>query len=251
MAEKIRVTVWHEYRHEKKETPKGLLVRSVYPQGIHAVIADALNKAEGITARTATLDEPEHGLTDEVLKNTDVMTWWGHTAHGEVKDEIVEKVYARVLEGMGLIVLHSGHFSKIFRKLMGTHCSLLWREADEKEILWNIAPCHPITDGIPDTLVLPKHEMYGERFDIPEPDQTLFISWYEGGNVFRSGCTFQRSNGRIFYFSPGHETYPIYYDANIQKIIANAVRWAHSPKKRSLKDAPHDKNPMIPIAKKD
>jgi trehalose utilization protein len=148
---------------------------------------------------------------------------------------------------MGLIVLHSGHFSKIFRKLMGTHCSLLWREANEKEILWNIAPCHPITEGIPDTLVIPKHEMYGERFDIPEPDQTLFISWYEGGNVFRSGCTFTRSNGKIFYFSPGHETYPVYYDANIQKIIANAVRWAYCPKTRSMKDAPNDKNPMMPI----
>lgn len=250
MASKIKVTVWHEYRHEKKETPKGLEVRKVYPKGIHAVIADGLNKESDIEARTATLDEPEHGLTKEVLANTDVLTWWGHTAHKDVSDEIVDRVYERVLEGMGLIVLHSGHFSKIFRKLMGTHCSLLWREADEKEIIWNTAPTHPITIGVPDNFILPKHEMYGERFDIPEPDQTIFISWFEGGNVFRSGVTFQRSNGKIFYFSPGHETYPIYYDPTIQKIMANAVRWAKSTAIRSMKDAPHDKNPLMPITKK-
>lgn len=249
MDPKIRVTVWHEYRHEKRENEKGRLVKSVYPNGIHAVIAEGLNAVPGIEARTATLDEPEHGLTDEVLANTDVLTWWAHTAHNEVRDDIVEKVYNRVLEGMGLIVLHSGHFSKIFRKLMGTHCSLLWREADEKEIVWNIAPCHPITAGVPDTIILPKHEMYGERFDIPEPDETLFISWYEGGNVFRSGCTFKRSSGKIFYFSPGHETYPIYYDPNIQKVIANGVKWAYNSSRRSFIEAPHDKTPIIPIVR--
>jgi trehalose utilization protein len=243
----IRVTVWNEFRHEKRDTEKGRLVKSIYPDGIHTTLAKGLNEVPGIKAGTATLDEPDHGLTDDVLAATDVMLWWGHTAHQEVRDEIVGKVYDRVLEGMGLIVLHSGHYSKIFRKLMGTHCSLLWREADEREILWNIAPCHPICEGVPDQIVLPHHEMYGERFDIPEPQETLFISWYEGGNVFRSGCTFKRGNGKIFYFSPGHETYPVYADANIRKVIANGVRWAHSPSKRSFKNAPNDKNPLAPI----
>lgn len=222
MSKSIQVTVWNEFRHEKKNEK----VRAVYPEGMHTVIADFLNKQEGIEARTAALDEPEHGLTDEVLNSTDVLTWWGHTAHGEVNDEIVEKVHKRVLEGMGLIVLHSGHFSKIFRKLMGTTCDLKWREIGEKERLWVIEPGHPIADGIGEYIELPHEEMYGEHFDIPAPDTLVFVSWFAGGEVFRSGCCYHRGNGRIFYFRPGHETFPIYHQADIQKVITNAVKWA-------------------------
>jgi trehalose utilization protein len=221
---KIRVTVWNEFRHEKKNEA----VKKIYPEGIHATIANALSAHADMSVRTATLDEPEHGLTEDVLKNTDVLTWWGHVAHKEVSDAVVERVQKRVLEGMGLIVLHSGHYSKIFRKMMGTNCSLKWREAHEKERLWNIEPSHPITRGIGEFIELPNHEMYGERFDIPTPDKLIFISWFEGGEVFRSGCTWERGHGRIFYFSPGHETYPIYHDKNIQTIITNGVRWANT-----------------------
>jgi trehalose utilization protein len=219
----IRVTVWHEFRHEKKEGHKAGVV---YPEGMHKPIADYLNKQAGITAKTATLDEPEHGLTEEVLANTDVLTWWGHTAHGEVDDAIVERVAQRVWQGMGLIVLHSGHFSKIFKRLMGTSCDLKWREAAEKERIWVVEPGHPIANGLDHYFELAHEEMYGERFDIPTPDETVFISWFEGGEVFRSGCTYTRQKGRIFYFRPGHETYPTYYDANVLKVIANAARWA-------------------------
>ncbi len=222
MSKSIQVTVWNEFRHEKKNEK----VRAVYPEGMHTVIANFLNKQEGIEARTAALDEPEHGLTDEVLNSTDVLTWWGHTAHGEVSDEIVEKVHKRVLEGMGLIVLHSGHFSKIFRKLMGTTCDLKWREIGEKERLWVIEPGHPIADGIGEYIELPHEEMYGEHFDIPAPDTLVFVSWFAGGEVFRSGCCYHRGNGRIFYFRPGHETFPIYHQDDIQKVITNAVKWA-------------------------
>jgi trehalose utilization protein len=222
MGKSIRVTVWNEYRHEKKNEK----VRSIYPEGMHTVIADFLNKQEGIEAITATLDEPEHGLTDEVLNNTDVLTWWGHTAHREVSDEVVEKVHKRVLEGMGLIVLHSGHFSKIFRKLMGTTCDLKWREIAEKERLWVMEPGHPIVDGIGEYIELPHEEMYGEHFDIPAPDTLVFVSWFAGGEVFRSGCCYHRGNGKIFYFRPGHETFPVYHQPEIQKVIANAVKWA-------------------------
>jgi trehalose utilization protein len=218
----IRVTVWGEFRHEKTNEK----VRKLYPDGMHKVIAGHLKAQKGISAKTATLDEPEHGLTEKVLDNTDVLTWWGHMAHHEVSDAIVEKVHARVLEGMGLIALHSAHFSKIFRKLMGTNCSLRWREAGEKERLWNIEPSHPITQGIGDYFELPHVEMYGERFDIPTPDKLLFISWFQGGEVFRSGCVWERGHGKIFYFRPGHETLPIYHDENVMKIITNAVRWA-------------------------
>jgi trehalose utilization protein len=222
MAEKIRITVWNEGRHEKTHDA----VKKVYPKGMHAVIAAALKKHEDFQVRTATLDDPEHGLTDAVLAKTDVMTWWGHMAHGEVRDDIVDKVHKRVLQGMGLIVLHSGHFSKIFRKLMGTSCDLKWREIGEKERIWVIDPGHPIADGLPEYFELPHVEMYGERFDIPQPDHLMFISWFAGGEVFRSGCCFHRGRGKVFYFRPGHETFPIYYDENVQKVIANACRWA-------------------------
>jgi len=180
-----------------------------------------------IEVRTATLDEPEHGLRDDVLNNTDVLIWWGHMAHKEVSDEVVEKVHRRiVLDGMGLIVLHSGHFSKIFKLLMGTTCNLKWREAGEKERIWVINPGHPIAEGLGEYFELEHTEMYGEPFDIPQPDELVFVSWFKGGEVFRSGCCFIRGRGRVFYFRPGHETLPIYHDSNVLKVIGNAVRWA-------------------------
>jgi len=225
MAESIRVTVWNEFVHEKT---KGHKSAEIYSDGMHAAIAEHLNAQEGIEARTATLDQPHHGLSDDVLGATDVMTWWGHTAHDKVSDEIAEKVHQRVLQGMGLIVLHSAHFSKIFRKLMGTTCQLKWREVGEREVLWVTRPGHPILEGIDDHFIISQTEMYGEHFDIPEPDETILISGFEGGEVFRSGCTFRRGAGKVFYFRPGHETYPIYHDPNVLLILTNAVRWARA-----------------------
>ena len=222
----VNVTVWNENRHEQKNS----VVKEIYPQGIHGAIAGFLT-GTGFNVKTATLNEPEHGLTDVVLGSTDVLVWWGHLAHHEVSDEIVEKVHQRVLDGMGLIILHSGHFSKIFKKLMGTSCDLKWREADDKERIWVVDPSHPIVDGLGETIELEKEEMYGEHFDIPAPDQLVFISWFEGGEVFRSGCTYHRGNGRIFYFRPGHETYPTYHHPDIQKVITNAVKWAEPVKR--------------------
>ena len=226
----IGVTVWNEFRHERSNER----VKAIYPEGIHAVIAEALRERLGEAYRigTATLDEPNHGLPDALLADTDVLTWWGHGAHAEVRDEIVERVQQRVWEGMGLIVLHSGHYSKIFKRLMGTGCGLKWREAAEREIIWNVNPGHPISDGLPDHFELTATEMYGELFDIPQPDELVFLSWFEGGEVFRSGCCFRRGKGRIFYFRPGHETYPIFHDETVQRVIANAVRWA-APKSDS------------------
>ncbi len=218
----IRVTVWNEYRHERNDE----CCRSIYPEGIHGAIANALRPHPDLLVRTATLDEAESGLDAETLAQTDVLTIWGHIAHNEVSEEAAERVCKRVLEGMGLIVLHSGHDSKIFKRLMGTSCSLRWRDPEDRERIWNLAPNHPITQGIGDYIELPLHEMYGERFDIPAPDELIFVSWFSGGEVFRSGCTWQRGNGKIFYFSPGHETCPIYHHPQIQRVILNAVRWA-------------------------
>lgn len=227
MTAPIRVTVWNEFKHEKKDEA----VAAVYPDGIHGAIAEGLNAVDGIEANTATLDEPEHGLTPGVVDNTDVFVWWGHMAHGEVDDEIVERVKARVLAGAGLIVLHSGHFSKIFKSLMGTTCDLKWREAAEKERLWVVNPSHPIVENIGEYIELEKEEMYGEHFDIPQPDELIFVSWFQGGEVFRSGATYQRGAGKVFYFRPGHETYPTYYNPEIRQVLANAVKWA-APVKR-------------------
>ena len=222
MGKKINVVVWNEGRHEKTSDE----VRRAYPNGIHGAIAEGLGKQADMAMKTATLDDPEHGLTEAVLDNTDVLIWWGHMAHHEVRDEIVERVRDRILRGMGLIVLHSGHMSKIFLRMMGTSGRLKWREAGEKERLWNIEPGHPITEGIGEHFELPHTEMYGEPFGIPTPDKVIFISWFPGGEVFRSGCTWERDLGRIFYFRPGHETFPIYYDGNVLKVLTNAVRWA-------------------------
>jgi trehalose utilization protein len=222
MNNPINVTVWGEFRHEKTN-PK---VAALYPQGIHRAIAGFLERSADFAVRTATLDEPQHGLTQEVLDHTDVLTWWGHQAHAEVQDEVAEGVRRRVLEGMGLIVLHSAHYAKIFKALMGTTCSLKWREANDKERIWNVMPSHPIAEGIGEHFEIPAEEMYGEPFGIPTPDELIFISWFTGGEVFRSGCTWQRGHGRVFYFRPGHETYPTYHQSEVQRIIANAVRWA-------------------------
>jgi len=219
LAEEPRVTIWNEYRHEKSDARAA----KIYPEGIHAVLAAALER-DGFEVRTATLDEPEHGLPDEVLDTTDVLLWWGHAAHGEVSDEIVEKVYERVLGGMGLIVLHSGHFSRIFKRLMGATCDLKWRH-DDKERLWVVAPGHPIAEGIGEYMEL-EEEMYGEPFDVPQPDELVFVSWFGGGEVFRSGLCYRRGRGRIFYFRPGHEENPSYHNQDVQRVISNAVRWA-------------------------
>ncbi|PCS08105.1 hypothetical protein RU86_GL001709 [Lactococcus piscium] len=196
-------------------------VSSMYPKGIHGQLASFLQ--DEFEVITATLDQPEHGLTEAILANTDVLLWWGHIAHDEVADSIVDRVHQRVLEGMGLIVLHSGHFSKLFKKLMGTSCDLKWREDEQPCRIWNVNPGHPITQGIGDFIDLEMEEMYGEHFDIPAPDELVLVSWYPGGEIFRSGCVYKRGNGKIFYFQPGHETYPSYYDGNVQRIIKNAV----------------------------
>jgi trehalose utilization protein len=233
----IRVVVWGENVHE--QTNK--VVAGVYPDGMHATIAAALNSDARFDTTTATLQEPDHGLTAARLSQTDVLFWWGHAAHGEVADDVVERVAEAVWSGMGLILLHSAHFSKIFKRLMGTPCNLTWREAGERERLWVTARNHPIAQGLPDHFVLEQEEMYGEPFGVPEPLETVFISWFQGGEVFRSGLTYKRGAGNVFYFRPGHETYPTYHDANVQTVLRNAAAWAHNPAKRvaDVTDAPN------------
>ena len=216
-----RVTVWNEGRHEKKDPA----IAKVYPGGIHGAIAKGLG-ARGLTVRTATLDDSEQGLPAEILAQTDVLLWWGHMAHQEVSDAVVERVHQRVMAGMGLVVLHSAHKSKIFMKLMGTSCDLLWRDIGEKERIWVVNPGHPIASSLNDNFVIPHEEMYGEHFEVPAPDEVVFISWFPGGEVFRSGCCYYRGNGKVFYFRPGHETFPTYFQPEVVQVIYNGILWA-------------------------
>ena len=217
----IRVTVWNEGLHEKLSNE----VAGVYPAGIHGCIKNFLSSQEDFNVRTATLAQRRCGLSDEVLESTDVLIWWGHMAHDKVPDKLVEKIHKRVLAGMGLVVLHSGHHSKIFKSLMGTTCNLRWRDGD-RERIWTVNPAHPIARGIPAHFSIDVEEMYGECFDIPEPDELVFLGWFAGGEVFRSGCCWNRGLGKIFYFQPGHESNPTFHNEYVQRIITNAVRWA-------------------------
>ncbi|MEE9403587.1 MAG: ThuA domain-containing protein [Algisphaera sp.] len=256
----LRVTVWHEYRHDnpQSESPNAQSMK-LYPGGMHAEMKSAIeqhlgNTSRGVQVTTCTLDQDEnHGLSDELLANTDVMTWWGHMGHDLVKDEWAQKVAQRVREGMGLVVLHSGHYSKPFKMLMGTNCHLRWREAAEKERLWCMTPGHPITSGLEkDYIELEHTEMYGEHFDIPDPDELIFVSWFEGGEVFRSGCVWRRGAGKVFYFRPGHETFPIYYHPDIRRVLANGVQYvapapgANQPIVADWKDPPREYGPETP-----
>jgi trehalose utilization protein len=233
----VRVTVWGENVHERTEDH----VRERYPDGMHGAIADGIKQLLGdqVETRTATLDQPEHGLPQDVIDRTDVLTWWGHIAHDQVEDAIVDRVHAAVLGGMGLLVLHSGHYSKILQRLLGTSCSLKWRNEGERELVWTVNPSHPIAQGVPHPIVIPEQEMYGEHFDIPQPEELVFISSFAGGEVFRSGCCFQRGAGRIFYFSPGDQDYPVYFQPEIQRVLANAVGWATPRTRGPMPDAPN------------
>jgi trehalose utilization protein len=228
----LNVVVWGENRHEQVEPH----VRAIYPDGMHTTIAEGItdNLGGAASVSTVTLDDLEHGLSEERLAATDVLVWWGHAAHAEVADEVVERVHRHVLSGMGLLVLHSGHWSKIFGKLMGTTCTLRWRSEQDRELVWTVDATHPITAGVPNPIVIDAQEMYGETFDIPAPDELIFISSFSGGEVFRSGCTFRRGHGKIFFFSPGDQDYPVYHHRDVRRVIANGVAWAASDFPRAM-----------------
>jgi trehalose utilization protein len=241
----IRVTIWNEFLHERKNPT----VTQIYPNGIHQALASGLKQQLGEAAEivTATLDQPDHGLTQQRLDQTDVLLWWGHLAHDDVSGQIVERAQRRVWQGMGFIPLHSAHLSKLFTRLMGTSCMLRWRDTGERERLWIVNPSHPIVDGLHDEYFeLPATEMYGEFFDIPAPDELVTISWFAGGEVFRSGCTFRRGKGRIFYWRPGHETFPIYHHPTVLQILSNAIRWAAPQGSRYFGEGREIRQPLSP-----
>lgn len=233
-----RVTVWNEFVHERRDDS----VKAIYPDGMHKVVGAGIGRvlSDSVSLRYATLDQPEHGLGGSVLEETDVLTWWGHCAHDQVSDAVVDRVVTNVLQGMGLVVMHSAHYSKVFKRLMGTGCGLHWRNEQDRELVWSVNPGHEICKDVPSPIIIPRQEMYGEFFDIPQPDELVFISSFTGGEVFRSGCCFVRGRGRIFYFSPGDQEYPVYHDEAVTRVIANAVKWC-APSQRTVAplSAPH------------
>ena len=133
----IRVTIWNEYLHEKEEP-----VRHIYPNGIHGCIKEFLETDEELSIQTATFEMPEHGLTEEVLEQTDVLIFWSHMRQEQFSDEVAKRVCDHVRRGMGLIALHSAHFSKIMKGLLGTSMTLRWKH-DQSERVFCTAPSVP------------------------------------------------------------------------------------------------------------
>ena len=199
----MNVTIWNENVHERTEDH----VRAIYPDGIHGALAAALEDVGTVRHGDARAARARPGRR-RCSPSTDVLTWWGHAAHDEVADAVVERVHEAVLGGMGLVVLHSGHYSKIFKRLLGTSCSLEWRNEGERELVWTVEPAHPIAAGVPQPIVIEAQEMYGELFDIPAPDELVFISSFAGGEVFRGGCCFRRGRGRTSTSAPATRTTP-------------------------------------------
>ncbi len=223
MDRKIRVTVWNEFEDEIRKPD----ILELYPGGVHEHIASFLRKEEDMEVRTATFkDEIAFGIPDEVIDRTDVLILYSHMLQDMVSDERVQKVIDRVVnEGMGLIVLHSGLWNKLTQRLIGPGGYNGYREIRERERVWVVDQGHPIAKDLPIYFDFAHSEMYGEPATFPAPDELIFLSWYQGGEAARSGMTWRRGAGKIFYFSPGHARYDVMHSEYYQRVVINAVRW--------------------------
>lgn len=203
-------------------TPEGL---AAYPEGMGVYLKNILSEDGNDVTYIEVTDDGEQNYDEDVLKGCDVAVWWGHWYHDRVSDKLVDQLVENVQKGMGLICLHSAHRSKPFLRLLGTTGCLKWREDAEKERVWCVDLTHPINKGVGEFVDVAHEEMYGEPFDIPTPDELVYLGWFQGGEVLRSGCVFKRGRGKLFYFNPGHETYPTYKNPSIVKILKNACEY--------------------------
>jgi trehalose utilization protein len=237
-----RVLVWYE----NQPLPEAVdAERAVYPNGVHGALGNLFAAQRDMQVRTATMQDAGQGLGDEALQWADVLVYFSHKHWRDVTDERVDAAQRRVLGGMGLVLLHSAHASKLFSRLLGTRTQCLrWREGrltgaqraagqpappndGEWQRVWTVAPAHPIASGLTgECFTIPKDETYGEYFEIPAPETLVFLTTSQGGEVLRSGCCWTRGRGKMFYFASGHETFPVYHQPEIQRILLNAVRWA-------------------------
>lgn len=217
--ESVNALVWSE----------GTEPEDVYPRGVRGPIADYLSEETDIEARTRSIEDEDQGVSGDDLEWADVILWWGHLRHDDVTDETVDRIEEHVREnGVGFVSLHSAHYARPYKRLIGMSGDLGGHRLtdDESEYVEVCAPDHPIAEGV-DDFTLPEVEMFGEPYDIPEPETVVLHSEYsEGDEEFRSGVTFEFGEGRGFYLRPGHEEFEIYLDDNIQRIVTNATRWA-------------------------
>ncbi len=217
----MKVTIVCEY-NSSMDSLEG---KKAYPNGMGNCLKDFLQSAYDDVTLITYDDKGADELTDDIIEKTDVMFWWGHWYHGAILEELADKIVSRVQRGMGMVFLHSAHMSKPFKKLIGSTGTLKWREVGEHERLWCVDMSHPIAEGLGEYIDIPQEEMYGEPFDIPKPDELVYIGWFQGGEVFRGGCVFKRGRGKFFYFNPGHETYPTYRILKIQKLLIQACEY--------------------------
>ncbi|MCI8623421.1 MAG: trehalose utilization protein ThuA [Provencibacterium sp.] len=223
----IRVTVWNEFYDD----PRHPAIQELYPGGVQEYLASVLREEPdmAVTARHFYEDDA-CGLSDEVLDSTDVLLVYGHILRDNVPEDRVKKLIERVVkEGMGVIFLHSALWMNLFQRLVGPGAYCGYRELGERERVWVVNRNHPIAAGLPSSFVIPHTEVYSEPAGFPDPDELVFISWYQGGEAARSGMVWRRGAGRIFYFSPGHAWYNAMQIPEYHTVIKNAVRWAVPP----------------------
>jgi trehalose utilization protein len=273
----IRIVVWDEQQLAQKEA---------YDDFIGNLLAKYLGSRPGLTGKSVTLKDPEQGLSADVLDNCDVLMWWGHQKHGDIRPETGKKLVGRIKAGdFSFIALHSAHFSTPFMEAMwertridignqfpagvaekveiayveppgyraspkrdqivtpyaevrkfpdGTTkvtahlpycCFPAWRADGKPSTITVLKPNHPIAKGLPKEFTIPHTEMYDEPFHVPEPDERLLEECWETGEWFPSGSVWNLGKGRVFYFRPGHETFAVYREENVLKLLENAARW--------------------------
>jgi trehalose utilization protein len=271
----VNVVVWDEQQPKQK---------LAYENFLGNAIADHLRARGGFQVTSAKLDDPEQGLSAATLDKADVLIWWGHVRHPEVKPETGRAIVERIKAGkLSLIALHSAHWSTPFKEAMYAraiddalaslpeadrksakvetieprpftvpkrddpqtpstevrktadgvvvtvtlpNCVFpAYREDGKPSHVRVLLPDHPIAAGLPKQFDIPRTEMYDAPFHVPKPDAILFEERGDAGEHFPSGCLWTLGKGHVFYFRPGHESYPVYKQAEPLRVVENAARW--------------------------
>jgi trehalose utilization protein len=233
----INVLVWDEQQDVQVKS-------GAYKNFLGNAVAEFLSKTDGLQVVSANINEPDQGLADDRIAAADVVVWWGHVRHKDVNDSKVESIVAKVKAGKaGFVALHSAHYSKPFKNLMGTNCGFKKVDANKNEgfvqHLRVVSPMHPIAKGVKD-FDIPKTEIYGEPFEVPMPDAIVLYGHWDTGDSFPDVCCWTvggkgvssaaakaaNPGGRVVYFRPGHETFPIFHQPEVQRVVTNCVLWA-------------------------